>query len=111
MTMAESIPDAATQAPTQDFLAFLAGVNKGRTVTELGEMLQVLAAAVENTGKSGTLTLKFTMKPAGTNSDAVTVTDEVLLKAPRLKRPESIFFLDADHNLVRNHPNQNSLFD
>jgi hypothetical protein len=110
MTMAESTPDIATDVPSQDFLAFVAGVNKGRTVTELGEMLQALVAAVENTGKGGSLTLKLTVKPAGKNSNAVAVTDEVLLKAPKLNRPESIFFADKDHNLVRTDPDQPSMF-
>jgi hypothetical protein len=110
MTMAESTPDTDAQQATQDFLVFLAGVNKGRTVKELGEQLQALVEAIENTGKGGTLTLKIAVKPAGKNGDALIVTDEVLLKAPRLNRPESIFFPDAEHNLVRNNPNQPTMF-
>lgn len=107
MTMAESKQD--TDTSTQDFLAFLAGINKGRTVADLGAKLQELVAAIENTGKGGTLTLKITVKPAN-KSDALTVADEVTVKAPALAKPDSIFFPDANHNLVRNDPKQSELF-
>lgn len=111
MTMAESTPETDTKPAIPDFLAFLAGVNKGRTANELGEKLQELVEAIENTGKGGTLVLKIAIKPAGkTNSDAVIVTDEVLLKAPKAAPRESFFFPDANHNLLRTDPNQNSLF-
>jgi hypothetical protein len=105
----QSTADTATTGTAQDFLAFLATINKGRTVIELGTQLQNLVAAIEETGKGGTLTFRVTIKPAG-KSDALTVTDEVIVKPPKLARPESIFFSDADHNLVRSNPNQNELF-
>lgn len=108
--MAEATPDTENTTQPQDFLVFLAGVNKGRTVKELGEQLQALVEAIENTGKGGTLTLKIGVKPAGKNGDALIVTDEVLLKTPKLNRPESIFFPDPDHNLVRSNPNQPTMF-
>lgn len=108
--MAESTPDTDDKTNAQDFLVFLSGVNKGRTANELGEKLQELVAAIENTGKAGTLTLKIAVKPAGKNGAALIVTDEVTVKAPKLSRPESIFFPDPEHNLVRNDPNQPSMF-
>lgn len=109
--MAESTPDTDEATSAQDFLVFLAGVNKGRAVKDLGEKLQELVAAIQNTGKAGTLALKLTVKPAGkNNSDAIIVTDEVLLKAPRTAPRESFFFPDANHNLLRTDPNQNALF-
>lgn len=110
MTMAEPKPDTDKKPAAQDFLVFLAGVNKGRAVKDLGEQLQTLVEAIQNTGKGGTLTLKIAVKPAGRNGDALIVTDEVVLKAPKLNRPESIFFPDADHNLVRSNPNQPTMF-
>lgn len=108
--MAESTPDTEKTTPPQDFLVFLSGINKGRTVTELAEKLQELVSAIENTRKAGTITLKIAVKPAGKNGDALIVTDEVVVKAPKLSRPESIFFPDSAHNLVRNDPNQASMF-
>lgn len=110
--MTQSKQDSSTEqepGTAQDFLAFLAGINKGRTARELGTQLQELVAAIQDTGKGGTLTLKISVKPAG-KSDALTVTDDITVKAPRLARAESIFFSDADHNLVRTNPNQSELF-
>jgi hypothetical protein len=110
MTMAEPKPDTDKKPDAQDFLVFLAGINKGRSVAEASEKLQELVAAVTDTGKPGTLNIKIAVKPAGRNSDALVVTDEVTTKAPKLNRPESIFFADSDHNLVRTDPNQPSMF-
>lgn len=106
--MTQSSTSDTTPATTQDFLAFLASIKRGGTARELGEKLQELVAAVEETGKAGTLSLKIGVKPAGKSiqDGAVMVTDEIALKAPRLARPESIFFSDADHNLVRSNPHQ-----
>lgn len=107
-----SSSDTTSANTTQDFLAFLALIGKGRTVRELGEKLQELVAAVEETGKAGTLSIKIGVKPAGKSiqDGAVMVTDEIALKAPKLARPESIFFADAEHTLSRSNPNQNELF-
>lgn len=113
MTTSKSTPDTDAQTTAPDFLAFVAALDKGRTATELGQKLQELTAAVENAGRGGTLTLKITVKPAGsrvTADGAMLVADEITLKAPKLPRDESIFFSDADHNLIRTNPNQNELF-
>jgi hypothetical protein len=113
MTNTESKKDTDAQTTAPDFIAFVAALDKGRTATELGQKLQELTAAVENTGRGGTLTLKVTVKPAGTRttkSGAMLVADEITLKAPKMPRDESIFFSDADHNLVRNDPNQTEMF-
>ena len=109
MTTKPSTPDTTEKSTAQDFLAFLAGIDKGRTVLESGEKLQELVAAIEDTGKGGTFTLKLTAKPAG-KSGALTVVPELVVKAPKLAARESIFYPDAEHNLVRNDPNQSSLF-
>lgn len=109
----QSTQDTERQPNTADFVAFLAALDKGRVSSELSGELQKLVAAVENTGRGGTLTLKVAVKPAGGRSNedgAVFVGAEISLKAPKLTRDASIFFADADHNLVRHNPNQNELF-
>ena len=108
MTSTTSTQDTSEDT-AQDFLAFLAAINKGRTVRELGEQLGQLVAAIEQAGKGGTLTLRIDVKPAG-KSDALTVTDQVQVKLPKLARAESIFFPDENHHLVRSNPNQPAMF-
>lgn len=92
-----------------DFGVFLLSLAKGRTYRELGAALRDLTAAVTDTGKPGRLTLTIEIKQQS-NTDAVTVTDRVAVKAPAYDRPASIFFVDATHNLVRDNPGQNNLF-
>lgn len=93
-----------------DFAVFLVALAKGRTHGELSRALRDVTAAVSETGKPGSLTLRIDIKPQS-NTDAVTVTDKVGVKLPAYDRPASIFFVDDDHNLVRNNPNQQSIFE
>lgn len=107
-------PSTQDTSTAQDFLLFLANLNKGRTVTELTERLQELVGEVGTTGKPGVLTFKVAVKPIITNKKsgvvtAVTVTDEVTVKLPQNDRPNSIFFRDDNNNLVRTDPRQTSL--
>lgn len=112
MTMTdESTPDTKEQAaPPQEFLAFLAATNKGRSATELTDALQKIVEAVTETGKPGKLVYSVSITPSKADG-AVNVTDSIAVKAPALDRPTSIFFVDESHNLVRNNPSQPQLFD
>lgn len=96
---------ADIQHEAQEFLAFLATTNRGRTANELTTAMQDLVEAIRETGKTGTLTYKLTITPSTkSNVDGtVTVKDQITVKAPALDRPESTFFIDEDCNLVRNH--------
>lgn len=106
-----STPDTQQQATQgEEFLAFLATTNKGRTAVELTERLHELVEAIRETGKGGSLTYRVTVKPVDNGDGAVTVTDEITVKVPRLERPKSIFFVDDESNLVRHNPRQTSLF-
>lgn len=107
----QSTPDTPSQEEEpQDFAVFLMALGKGRVYRELCQRLQELTAAVTDTGKPGTLTLTIGIKPQS-NTDAVTVSDKVTVKAPALDRPNSIFFVDEDnHHLVRDNPQQQSMF-
>lgn len=114
MTKAESTPDTGQATAGQEFLAFLATTNKGRTATELTERMHELIDAIRDTGKGGAITYKVEIRPidnAAEQDGAVKVTDHISLKLPQHDRPTSIFFVDEESNLVRNHPSQSSLFE
>lgn len=96
--------------PPQEFLAFLAANNKGRSATELTDALQGLVEAVTESGKGGKLVYTVNISPAKAEG-AVNVTDSIVTKKPVLDRPTSIFFVDDSHNLVRNNPTQPHLFE
>lgn len=91
------------------FADFLVEQRSGRTHTELGEALNELVEAVADTGKSGTLTLTLKVKPAGKAEGMVTIVDDVIVKPPKGERGEAIYFIDANHNLTRHNPAQQTL--
>lgn len=106
--MTESNEDATEQRP---FASVLLDLNKGRTHAQLGDELRAVLAAVRETGKPGSLTLKLDVKPLSGNDDGVTVTARIGSKQPAFEAPASIFFLDAENNLNRNPVNQANLFE
>lgn len=103
-----STPDTTTEQRT--FASVLFDINKGKTHVQLGDELRALVAAVVDTGKAGSLTLRLDVKPLGGNDEGITITGRVASKVPALATPASIFFVDADLNLNRTPGNQPPLF-
>lgn len=97
---------AGEVAPTtaRAFDAFLREQRRGGVVYDLGEALQRLVTAVEETGKGGSLTLKLTLEPDKKYGTAVEVADAITVKIPEPDKPSSIFYMDGSHNLVRHDP-------
>jgi hypothetical protein len=100
-------PDTAVDDDPPDFAAWLTQQAKGKTNTELSEALQTLVRACLDTGKKGTLTLRITVEPDG---DHLIVKDEIAVKCPEHNRPAAVWFADGSGALVRNDPNQLSLY-
>lgn len=89
------------------FYQFLGDVRAGELNDELTTKLALLVAAVQNTGKTGSL--KLTIKITPTKSLAVEIDDEVDLKLPHLAKPSTILFPTVEGNLVVNNPMQRQL--
>jgi predicted metalloprotease len=87
------------------FVCTLQKFREGESINELSEALQVLVQAVRQTQKGGTLTYVVKIKPHG---DAVTLTDEIKIKAPE-NRETKIFFATDDNLLVRDNPDQREI--
>lgn len=100
------MPETPTVRP---FAAFLRDHRKGLTHTELGERMAELTQAVTETGKVGTLSITFKVKPL--QDGIVTVTDAITSKLPQLERDASMFFTDEAGNLLRNDPRQMEIGD
>lgn len=96
------ITDEPRVRPFSDWLREQA---KGRSHDELSEGLRDLVARVKDTGKKGVLTYVVTVELLK-DSDALVVKDEIKLKLPEHDRDASLFWADADGNLVRSDPNQ-----
>lgn len=104
MTETETAPEDRTPRP---FAAWLHEQRRGLLHDELGHKLNDLVAAVNEYGKGGELTLKLKVTPATKHGEGVVVvSDQVVVKAPEAPRPESVFYIDDDSNLVKNDPRQ-----
>lgn len=79
----------------------------GQTYEELNSALTEVVAAVGETRKSGSITLKLSIKPNGDNS--VIITDEIKSKVPERSRGETLFFTTSGGSLVRQDPRQPDL--
>lgn len=106
-----TIDDDDEVAPPEPFSQFLFAQRGGTTHAELTDGLAALAAAVMETGKSGSLTLTIKVgKASKKGGHQMVVSDAVVVKAPVPERTESFFFFDETSNsLVRTDPLQPQL--
>ena len=83
---------------------------QGGLLEDIDEALRELNRCVGFIGKSGTLTIKISVKPATKNSgSSVIVSDEVNLKTPKLPTAETILFATDDGDLCESDPRQRKL--
>jgi hypothetical protein len=89
------------------FAQLLATLNGGASLDDLGRQLAKLVAAVQETGKPGSITHKLTIRPASKGAgETVLVSDDISAKLPRRDRAPQVFFPTADHGLSRQNPIQ-----
>lgn len=85
-------------------------IRHGAMLDEASEELAEVVKRVSETGKSGSLTLRLTVKPAGRGSvRTVVIEDEVNSKLPAPDKEVTVFFPTADGNLSRQDPAQMNL--
>lgn len=104
-------PLETTDDERKPFSSWLIEQSSGRTEAELTDGLRDLVHRVQDTGKKGSLTLVVTVEPMKDNVTMLMVSDEIKLKLPEHDRKASLFWSDDDGNLLRNDPNQRSLFE
>jgi len=92
---------------TRPFFDTLRELRKGRTHEELSTALAAMVTAVQDTGKSGEITLKLKIRPPRKGSITyITIEDEITSKLPRADRDDTVFFPLADGSLSRQDPSQ-----
>ena len=91
-------------------LSILENHKNGRIITDISAALKQVTAAVQLTGKGGSVTLTMKINPAS-KGDASTLVflPKVKTSIPESEVPGSIFYADSDFNLVREDPNQAKL--
>lgn len=93
-----------------NFGQFLFTQRDGAAHDELTIALAELAQAVMDTDKSGSITLKITIKKAAKHGRQLVISDVVSMKKPEFDRDASIFFLDQESGgLSRRDPLQQEL--
>jgi hypothetical protein len=89
------------------FATWLSEQRNGVLSSELADALNMVVGAVQEVNKEGKLTLTLTIKPAG--DGMVAVQDKVALALPIPDKRPSMWFVDGDHNLSKQNPNQMTL--
>lgn len=104
-TEAKSLPVPVAQVDPA-FLELLKQHRRGDCLDELGQGIRELNAAVQLTGKGGTLTLTIGVKPNGGVRGAVQVKDKIKVSAPKIEADASLFYVTPEGALQRDDPNQ-----
>lgn len=95
---------------TTPFSQQLAYINRGTLDAELTEALAEVIKAVRETGKKGAVTLTLNCSMLNTRDEnTMKVTPKVARTIPELDRADTIMFVTADGDLLRDDPAQTQL--
>jgi hypothetical protein len=84
----------------------LLNLEKGKVANELENSLEEIVRAIEERGGKGKLTLELNLKQSGGNNKIMEVSAIVKKALPDRTRVSSIFFVNQDHQLQRENPEQ-----
>jgi hypothetical protein len=96
----------------KSFNQLLADLNDGSTLAGLTGDLEELLQAVQNTGRTGSMTLKIKIASASKGSgevDKITILAERKLELPKPEQPQDFFWLTEEAEPTRQHPRQHAL--
>lgn len=96
------------ELPSNFFVQTVNELAQGDLAPMLSDDLASLVKEVRNQGRKGTLTLKITVEPAGSNGK-VEVKSQVDLKMPKPDAGISVFFSTELGQLLRHDPAQRQL--
>ena len=91
------------------FTDVLRQIRKGRPVEEATQALQDVVKAVDETGKSGSVTVILKIEPAKHGGPEKKIIAEIKAKKPIAESAPAIFFSDSDGDLLRSDPNQEEM--
>jgi hypothetical protein len=82
----------------------------GRAADVASRKMAELVQQVDETGKGGTLTITFKVKPEKGGGSQKTIACDIKAKMPELDLPEAVFFSDEEGSLHRSDPQQREMF-
>jgi hypothetical protein len=98
-----------TPNPINSFLTVLQTHRGAGVLSDASDALAQLVAAVQATGKPGTITLTLKISPASRGNAAVVLGDRIVAKVPQTAAEESFWFATEDGRLLRDDPRQGRL--
>lgn len=94
----------------EPFNLFMAQLNDGHTNAKVTAELDKLFAAVQATGKTGSVTLTIAVRLAARDqSDRVLITPKVSSKMPEPDPRVDFFWMSDDAEISRKHPTQGEI--
>lgn len=104
-----------TAGPEQtDIISALAELDRGRFVITCGREMHALTEAIRNTNRKGSLVIRLEVSPNGLRDGRVSqveIKPSVTAALPKPDVRSSIFFVTDAAQLVRDDPEQMSMFD
>lgn len=97
------------ETPSNTFLRTLAELRRGQEASALSDALADVVGQVLKTGKSGSLTLKLTVRP-NADGETLSLKADHTVKLPKPEAKETNFFADDNNVLMRDNPKQKELF-
>lgn len=104
----EQTPTAPERPERKPFAMALQEMRKGGLHTEMSDELADLVKRCVEVGKKGTIALTLTVSPHS-DGQTVSITDKIVVKAPRFDAASTIYWPDEHGNLLRNRPDQPEL--
>lgn len=100
----------SSPAIDRTFLNIATNHKNGVLISDVSAALKQVTAAVQMTGRPGKVALTMTLRPASKGAIGTLVFEaKVKSIVPESEAPGSIFYADADFNLVREDPSQTKL--
>lgn len=92
-----------------EFLDMLENLSRGTVLMDAERDLNKVVAAVVDSGKAGSLSIKLSVKPEA--NGLVSIRGSVTPNAPKSNHMPGIYFVGAAHELYTDDPRQGKLFE
>lgn len=95
-----------TSPPSNSFLNTLQRHRSGGLLADASEKLAAVVAGVHATGKTGSMTVQFVVKPAQRGQSCIVLSDSIKAKVPALEAEASIWYAGESGQLTKTDPRQ-----
>lgn len=83
----------------------------GELLEDMTDEFNRLIGMIRLTGKKGEINLKLIIEPIKGDADMVTLSDDITVKMPKVKKANTMFYTTEEANLQKRNPRQPDLYD